>query len=551
MPHNTNDMTNLSKKTSVLGFQNAYHLLRRTTYNITKTRIQEFAELSPDQALDLLFTFSEPFPTRPLNNNKETIIPTTEFPTISDTLKTSDGEDFDKYWWMYQAMKDTSAQYRIIFWLHLIFITDDDFFSYANLDYRELLRFHINGSIKDLAVRMTSNPRMLIYLGNNSNKKNSPNQNYAREFLELYTILKGPQKATGDYTNYTELDVQQAAKVFTGITTNGTTWDKFTRLQLVDSVTKISRGYINPNNHDSSNKTFSAAFGNATIIGGNTEETIQKEVEDFVSMVFNQDETAKAYCRRLYRYFVGREISAEIENEIIIPLAQRLKADNYQLLPTLRELLTSKHFYDENDDQAGDQIIGSLVRGPIELYFHLFSLLNLQTPLYQDNPGSIHKLMLNIVYNYSQNLGVQIFRPQSVNGYAGYSSSPLYDKNFITSSTLRIRYNNTIDLLINGFNYNDYIYKLNLPQFVKDSGYFTDPSDGNLLVSEFCSLLHIEIPPTERLTYFQDVFLGGLSLTNWKMEWNNYTSKGTTAGVKIPIDRLVKALIKSPEFQTF
>ena len=322
-------MPSLIKKENILGYNNAYHLLRRTTYNITKNRIQQLALLTPNEAVDLLFTFTNPVPPGPLNANKETIIPTIAFPTITDTLNTSDGEDFDKYWWMYQAMKDQSAQYKITFWLHLLFVTDDDFFSYANLDYRELLRLHANGSLKDLAIRMTSNPRMLIYLGNNSNKKNSPNQNYAREFLELFTILKGPQIGTGDYTNYTEFDVQQTAKVFTGFTTTAAIWDRSTRLQFADPVTKIPKGHINVNNHDTTNKTFSAAFGGKTIVGGSTEATIQKELEDFVAMVFDQDETAKAYCRRMYRYFVGREISTEIETNVIIPLASNLKNNNY------------------------------------------------------------------------------------------------------------------------------------------------------------------------------------------------------------------------------
>lgn len=98
-------------------------------------------------------------------------------------------------------------------------------------DYIELLRYQSNGSIKDLAIRMTRDNRMLYYLDNRLNNKNSPNENYAREFLELFTILKGEQIAA-NYTNYTEADVQQAAKVFTGFTTNGTTIGKTTRITI-------------------------------------------------------------------------------------------------------------------------------------------------------------------------------------------------------------------------------------------------------------------------------------------------------------------------------
>ena len=542
-------MPSLTPKTNVLGYFNAYHLLRRTTYNITKARINYFATKTPDQALTELFTFSAPTPPAPLNNVGETIVPTIANPTITDTQNVSNAVVFDNYWWMYQALKDTSAQYKIVYWLHLLFVTDNDASYFTNYDYKELLRFHTNGSLKDLAVRITTNPRMLVYLNNNVNTKNSPNQNYAREFLELFTILKGPQIGTGDYTNYTETDVQQAAKVLSGFTlTSGNQLNKTNRLNLVDPITNLPKGYVNINNHDITNKTFTAAFGSTVITGGNTVANAEAELVSFVNMIFNQIETAKAYCRRMYRYFVGRDITTTIENDIIGPLATMLKGNGYQILPVIKTLLSSKHFYDEEDSIAADQTIGSLIKNPLDIYFNLFSLLNLTTPTYLANPSSIHSFM-SIFSSYSQNAGMPVFRPQSVNGYAGYSSSPHYDKNFITTASLRIRYYNSIDLLINGTTQGGFLYKLNLPVFVKDSGAFQNPGNGDLLVSDFCELLFVELPPTERLTYFKNVFFGGLSLTNWLNEWNNFVNTGVATNVKIPINRLVKALIKSPEFQ--
>lgn len=545
-------MPSLTQKTDVLGYSNAYHLLRRTTYNISKAKILEFAAKTPTQALAILFTFSEPLPPAPLNVNGETIIPTIANPTITDTLNTQNFEEFDKFWWLYQAFKDQTAQYKISSFLHLLFVTDDDSAFYMNFDYKELLRFHANKSIKDLAIRMTTNPRMLVYLNNNQNKKNSPNQNYSREFLELFTILKGPQIATGNYTNYTELDVQQAAKVLTGFTTNTAVLDKTNRLQNIDPVTNLPKGIISITNHDTTSvKTFSSAFNGASINPGTSASTIQAELEEFISMVFNQDETAKAYCRRMYRYFVGRNITATIENDIITPLSAVLKSNNYNILPTLTALLSSKHFYDEEDATVGDQIIGSLARSPLELYFHMMSLLNVQIPLYQANVASVHNLMRSRIFSNSSNCGFPVFTPQSVNGYAGYSSSPEYDKNFITTASLRIRYLNTIDFFITGFTYNGFLYKLNLPSFVKDSGYFSSPQLAINLVTDFFTLLHIEVPSSARFDYFKDIFLGGLSVINWQNEWNNFISTSNATNVKIPIDRLVKALIKSPEFQTY
>ena len=540
----------LSKKTDLLGYSNAYHLLRRTTYRITKDRINTFANLTPDQALAQLLVFNAPIPFSPLNNNGETYIPTVDNPTITDTLNTTQG-NYENLWWIYQAMNDNSMQYKIAYLLHLFFVTDDGGNPWTNFDYKELLRFHTNGSIKDLAIRITSDPRMLAFLNNNVNKKNSPNQNYAREFLELFTILKGPQIDTGNYTNYTELDVQQTAKVLTGFTTNANTYTRANRLLNVDPITKLPKGVISVTNHDTGNKTFSPAFGSATINGANTDTAIQTELESFITMVFNQNETAKAYCRKIYRYFVGRDITPAIEQNIIVPLSMTLKNNNYNLQPVLIELLTSKHFYDEEDAVVGDNIIGALVRNPLELYLHMFSLLGLQTPNYSANPSSVHSFLNNVVYVYSYNSGLPIFRPQSVNGYAGYSSSPGFDKNFITTSSLRIRYNYSIDFIINGLTYNGFLYKLNLPNFVNTSGFFSNPSNTDTLIADFCTLLFVAMPPPDRILYFKTLFLNGLSTINWTNEWNNYINTGTSTGVKIPIDRLVKALIKSPEFQTF
>ncbi|WP_294199121.1 DUF1800 family protein [uncultured Chryseobacterium sp.] len=542
-------MPSLAPKTTVLGFSNAYHLLRRTTYNITKAKILDFATKTPQQALTELFNFSNPVPPSPLNNVGETIVPTAANPTITDSQSTASFVKNDLYWWLHSALKDPSAQHKIVYFLHILFVTDDGASFWTNFDYRELLRFHTSGSLKDLAVRVTQNARMLLFLNNNLNQNTSPNQNYAREFLELFTILKGPQIATGNYTNYTETDVQQAARVLTGFSlTSSIHLDKTARLTSLDSVTNIPTGQVKVNTHDTGTKTFSSAFSGQAITGGTTEATIKSELQNFINMVFDKDETAKAYCRRIYRYFVGRLITTDIENSIIVPLAASLKADNYNILPTLTTLLKSKHFYDEEDSITGDQTIGNIVRNPVELYLHMFSLLNLQLPAYTANPSAIHSLM-GVVANYSSNMGMPVFSPQSVNGYAAYSSSPNYDKNWITTSSLRIRYNNTIDFFINGLTYNGFTFKLNNAAFVKDSGYFTNPGNADTLVTEFLQMMFVEVPDGTRYDEFKTIFLNNLSPINWQNEWNNYINTGNATNVKIPIDRLVKAIIKSPEFQ--
>jgi len=353
-------MPSLQPKTNNLGYNNAYHLLRRTTFNVTKSLINQYATKTPQEALVNLFQFTISSPLSPLTNDGDTYIPTVNLPTISDTTNFSSIHN-QRYWWLQQYVNISNIKYKLSLWLHLCYPIEDFIGAYwASFDYQALLDKHTNGNLKDLALRMTKNIRMLYYLDNRLNTASSPNENYGREFLELFTILKGEQIATGSYTTYTEHDVQQASRVFTGFT--GNLGDRFSRLNTYDPVTLIPEGYINVAAHDTENKTFSAAFGNQTIVGGTDEASIQQELEDFVDMVFNQMATAKSYARRLYRFFVGRDITDAIEQDIITSLAQTLYDNNYEIQPAVTQLLCSKHFYDEDDSTVGDNVIGNMVK---------------------------------------------------------------------------------------------------------------------------------------------------------------------------------------------
>ena len=141
---------------------------------------------------------------------------------------------------------------------------------------------------------------MLNYLDNTQNNANNPNENYAREFLELFTITKGEQIGEGDYSTYTENDVIMAAKVFSGFKT------KLDRT-IIDPDTGIPMGRISVNQHDQSTKIFSHAFDNYELSGGTDENTIMLELHQFVDMIFNKEETARAYVSKLYRFFVKSE----------------------------------------------------------------------------------------------------------------------------------------------------------------------------------------------------------------------------------------------------
>ena len=86
---------------------------------------------------------------------------------------------------------------------------------------------------------------------------------------------------------------------------------------------------------------------------------MNQELNDFVDMIFDKEETARAYCRKLYRFFVKSEWNDQVESEIIEPLSQQLINDNYDILPTVTTLLSSKHFFDQVNEIDNDEIVGA------------------------------------------------------------------------------------------------------------------------------------------------------------------------------------------------
>ena len=146
-----------------------------------------------------------------------------------------------------------------------------------------------------------------------------------------------------------------------------------------------------------------------------------------------------------------------------------------------------------------------------------------------------------------------LYRPDSVAGYPAYYSEPAFTKNWFSGSTLIPRYKMP-DILLTGRRIlssgKTGGVQLDIVLFVKNAGVVTIPEDGITLVEELTSYLFPEIPTPERFDYFlEDIFLDGLSLINWQFEWQNYLTSENDSSVKIPLERLFKALLSSQEFQ--
>ena len=398
----------------------------------------------------------------------------------------------------------------------------------------------------------------MYYLDNNTNNKNNPNENYAREFLELFTILKGEQIGEGNYTTYTESDVQNAAKVFSGIK------NKPLRDNL-DPDSQIPMGYVNTAQHDIQDKTFSEAFDNQTISGQSTQQGVIQEVDDFVEMIFSQQATAISYCRKLYRFYVKSEWDEEVEYDIIMPLSNQLIANNFNLLEVLETLLMSQHFYDEDSNDSSDQIIGSIVKSPIQLISETINLLDISFPNPEASannpPDSFNDDLLNFkrfYYNFAYlsfftSTALRPFSPDTVAGYPAMYQSPSFDRNWFTSNTIIGRYK-LIECFITGQNRinntgTNIRIQFDSVEYVENSGNFSAVNNAITLVQEIADLIYCESINSSRVNYFVTILTNGLEAYYWSSAWTDYLQTGNQVQVKTRLDSLFTGMLNAAEFQ--
>jgi uncharacterized protein (DUF1800 family) len=541
-------MASLDPITGTLGRRLAGHLLRRATFGPTRAQIDSYATKDITQALTLLTTVA-PITTKPIDHKTgQTWVDNFHVDNVNS-------EDFllKQYvvsWWLDNARRDETIFHKMMLFLHQHWVaTYENVTSEHQYDYIKLLEYYALGNYQTLANKMTLDNSMLQYLNGTDNSKNNPNQNYAREFLELFTIVKGPQIAPGNYTTYTEVDVQQGAKLLTGFKMR---WQDNT---VKDPDTGIRCGKPETWDHDTGSKTFSSAFGGTIIAGQNTEAGMRQELTSFVNMVFGQLETAKAICRKLYRFFVYPTISAEVETDIIAPLATELKTNNYVLKPTIIRLLSSKHFFDKDDANANDENIGSMLKSPAELLLGTMRFYSIQPPSATTATKDHYEYFWKDTAQdfFMDSCGMLPFFPPNVAGYRPYYQEPDFDKLWFNASTLITRYNFPEMLLTNKriLSWGDFYAQLNILDWVKQPANCSDAGDGNAIVREMVNYLLPEEPAGDRYTYFLNVLLGNLSLINWRNEWSTYIATNNSSAVKPQLEKLFRAILYSQEYQCF
>ena len=548
-------MASLNQNTNVLGIKNAKHLLRRANFVYTKTLVDQYALLTPNQALDLLLMTSPltvEYPYDPL--------PTTApdgFWTESTALATTFTGQGRKGgivggWWWYNAINSPNLKYKLSHFLSTCFTvetsgsgTPTEFY-----DYVRLLLFYAYGNYKTLATKMTLNNSMLTYLNNTTNSKSFPNENYAREFLELFTIGKGPQIGVGDYTNYTEADIVQAARVLTG-------FRRVSARNIIDPDTLIPKGYNQFSNHHTSPKTFSSAFNNTVIAAATSDVGMDAELNDFVNMVFNQQATAKNICRKLYIYFVKGTITPEVETDIIAPLAQDFYTNGYEIAPIIRKLLESQHFYDLDDSDQTNETIGGIIKSPLQQISEVCTYLQATISNPNTNPYEYYYVFWTLFAYRSFLTGANmiLFDPENVAGHPAYYQAPDFDKNWISASTLIARYR-LGESLLDGYNRISgnatIITKINISDVIRNSNIVSVANDPFILTSELCNALFAQEPDQDRINYFMNSYLlQGLANNYWTTAWDDFIATNSNTVVEFRLKLLVKNILRAPESQMF
>ena len=523
--------TGIRAYTGPWGHQQTLHLLRRCLFGVSHADYDSFVGLSLDQCLDILLkqspkapppvnAYSDDTPPDPAVPFGQTWINTPPNPAEIDVKRTLSL----KAWWVgLMINQDHSLTEKMtLFWSNYL-ATQAHTVKDSRYDYKyvALLRSSALGNFKHLVRDVTTDQAMLVHLNGDINTVSAPNENYGRELQELFTVGKGPD------SHYTQGDVEAAARILTG-------W--------VDGPTAAPSLIFNPANHDTGDKQFSA-FYDHTIIKGRSGSAGAGETDDLINMIFRQKETARYFCRKLYRWFVYYVIDEEIEKNVIDPLADILISNNFEVIPVLRALLQSEHFFDPMNT-------GCQIKNPADLLIGACRQFAVSFPP-ADDLRSLYEVWLALANRLKQ-MGMEPDEPLNVAGWPAYSQEPSYYENWINSNTLAVRNSVTDELASQkGMQINKASLKLDLLAFTSQ---LSDPSDPDRLISDSISLLSPNPFGPKENAFLKKILLPGeLADSNWKRLWDAYLSDVTDATNRsVVLNRLIPFytyILQRPEYQ--
>lgn len=483
--------------------EHAAHLLRRTCFGPTRQEIRQAYQDGLQLTVEKLFE-SYPLPDPPINHSSsiDPFVPIGSTWINAPYLQDANLRGYRTqsiYAWTVKTLLESGMHIRekmTLFWHNHfateIVVVNDPKFQYR---YINLLRENATGNFRELTKKITVDLTMLRYLNGNQNTKTNPNENYARELLELFTIGKGPQAGPGDYTNYTEDDVLAIAKVLTGWRDRG--YNTTNPEQQLFAEFRLTQ-------HDTSSKTLSHRFGNQVIPNLN-----ENEYRYLIDRIFEKDACAYFIARKLYRWFVYYDITPDIETSVIQPLAEMILDSDYNMEAALKALLESEHFYD-------DCFRGAMIKHPLDF---IVSMLRQFSWIAPGNLNTQYRYF-NLIHNFSVALQMAYFNPPGVSGWKAWYQDPAWYQAWINSVTLPVRANIASTLVYTGFQVGSnpkatisvllWLASIQEPQLA-------DSVIDQLVLQLFSHPLSLE-----KKNYLKEVLLPGLPDYEWTIEYLDY-----------------------------
>ena len=499
----------------------AWHLLRRVTFAPTPARVGKARRLGLDRTLDRLLAGRTSVP-EPINAD----FPDDPAVPIGQTWVRAPvprGTRVELYrslslraWLVetaYAGGFDLSARMSL-FW-HNHFAVPDLVEARAYYAYRRRLRDDALGNFRDLVRAVTTEPAMLAFLNGDVNTAEDPNENFAREPPELYTLGKGPLAGEGDYTTYTEGDVRAIARALTG-------W-RNRHLGAADPA-KQPESWFDARRHDAAPRQLSSRFGGRTLTAQR-----KRAVDEVIDAVFAHPAAPFHVCRKLYRFFVYHEIDDVVEAEVITPLAELLRASDYEVAPVLRRLFASAHFF------AAAQR-GALVKSPLDYALDLTAGLGFPVPA--DDP-LLREGFFRQLYATAKAQSMTLDAPPTVAGYRPWHQAPSYHRGWINAANLAERAEFAERALGNGFRLGDVRLRNRLLDVVDG---FDNPYDPNDLVDEFAARLLTDPLTDAQRASLKEVLLPGLPDFEWTVEYTAYRDRPRDQRRRKAVERKVRAL---------
>jgi Protein of unknown function (DUF1800) len=350
------------------------HLFLRAGFGSTPSLIASVQDKTKQQLVDAFFSESSTY--KELNylpyplSEKEEQKGVGGFQLLKMILRSQkDMEELNLQWIFKMTWTKAQLREKMTFFWHNHFATSAPF-AYLMQRQNNLLRKHALGNFGDMLLAIAQDPAMLVYLNNQQNKKEHPNENFARELLELFTLGEG---------HYTEKDIKEAARAFTGWATN-------------------SKGefVFNSHDHDEGEKEFIGSKGNF-------------KGEDIIGIVLKNKQCATFIVTKIYREFVN----PIVDDKNIGTLSQSFFDSGYNVEALMRTIFLSDWFYN-------DPNIGCKIASPVELIVRLHKLINLEF--------NTEKTALDL----QKVLGQVLFFPPNVAGWKG-------GENWIDSASLLFR----------------------------------------------------------------------------------------------------------------